>query len=118
MQFLERFWHGCGECHGGESCHMAQAAVEAAESGRPFSSGGSLVLACFGVFLVPLTLAILGGWLADWTLTANAGFPRGLCQGVGMVTGLFAGVGVAKLMLRIARHYLQPTDGSDECSHR
>ena len=97
MTWLERFWFGCGHCHGGEGCPVARA--ESA-GGGPAGAGVELAGAAVTVFLLPLMLAIAGAWLAggraaDGSFAVVAGWQLG-----GAAAGLVAGVAVAGVLVR------------------
>lgn len=99
MRFLERFWTGCGHCHGVESCPLAQAAEQ---EGLPLGGGHRLVLTVLVVFILPLLSAILvafvaGKWFAEETASSLARWQVG-----GLLVGMAAGVGLAKLLIHIA----------------
>lgn len=103
MQFLERFWHGCGgDCHNG-GCPITERMNRTDQTHVPFGSGAWLVGASFGVFIVPLLLAITGGHVVNHyaaTLT-KAGLPAWCWQMLGMLLGLGVGVLLARIALRL-----------------
>ena len=114
MKMLERMWEGCGHCHGESACPMLQEARQTYESHAWFQ-GRTLVLAALIIFVLPLALAILGGWLtssdspldSDHTSTA---------QVIGVFAGLLAGVGLAPLLLWLCRIRKPEPDTACHCS--
>ncbi len=105
---LERLWLGCGgHCHthgpDGHSCPLLDGADPAKHlldpEVRRFSSGPSLVLACLAVFLLPLSTAVGGGFLAGRYLAPDASAFLGWWQAAGLLGGLAVGVGLAKLLV-------------------
>ncbi len=93
MKWLERFWFGCGHCHGADSCPVARAAES--DSARGGLAGAAVV-----VFLMPLVFAIVGAWLAggrpvEGTLAVSSGW-----QMVGATVGLAAGVVMARWLVQ------------------
>lgn len=114
MKWLERFWFGCGSCHGAESCPLVEEADAAAAKRLPWSRGWALVFASATVFLLPLATAVVGAWACG-----RYGDHLGLTtlsvrQGVGLLGGLAAGVGLAKLIVHWARPRRTPADGGVE----
>ena len=99
MKFLERFWGGCGHCHGAESCPL----VQAHEHSGPFSYGSTMVLAAISVFLLPILTVIVGACLAE-RYFAGSSFASVSCwQGIGGLVGFFVGVLVAKVIIACLR---------------
>lgn len=85
MAWLEKFWFGCGHCHGGRECPLA----EQAESALPAGGQSATVPAVLVVFILPLATAIAGAHVCG---------PSGLWQTAGALGGLMAGVVVARLL--------------------
>ncbi len=107
MRFLERFWTGCGHCRGGESCPIAEAAEQ---GGLPLGGGRRLVLTVFVVFVLPLLSALLvafaaGEWFAGETASSLARWQTG-----GLLVGMAAGIGLAKLLIHIATRKRAPRE--------
>jgi len=95
---LENFWHGCGHCHGPESCALADALEKTAISGRPFSRGTPLVVTSITVFVLPLVLALVVSTTGGrWSVAVGRSLALG--QILGAAAGLAAGVAVAKLIV-------------------
>ena len=122
MKFLERFWYGCGHCHGAEqgdgpaSCPLMQDAQVNRwldPEGRRFSQGGALVLAATTVFLLPLATAIGGAFVGGRYLAPASHTPVWAWQAIGMVAGLALGVGLAKLVLWLLRPRESVSGGGD-----
>ena len=118
MEFLERFWHGCGgHCHSeGGSCPLAEQFEQEPDRRVPFDRGPALVASSAGVFLMPLLLAIGGAYAAGEYLASESSASVGLWQTGGMLVGLAAGIIVARTLLRVAQRRMQPTAQSDEGS--
>jgi hypothetical protein len=114
VKWLERFWYGCGNCRGGDSCPLVDAADQEAAQRLPWSHGWSLVFAASTVFLLPLTMAMVGAWLGGRYGDRLGLTTLGLRQGLGMLVGLSVGVGVAKLLIRLARTRSMPDSGDPE----
>ena len=96
MAWLEKFWFGCGHCHGIESCPAAQAAEQA---GRQNPGGIRLVFSVIVVFILPLLTSITGAYLAGKWSSQDSGQSLAGWQAAGMLAGLAAGIGTAKLLL-------------------
>ncbi|MGQ9649316.1 MAG: hypothetical protein ACUVXJ_04330 [Phycisphaerae bacterium] len=98
MNWLERFWTGCGHCKGGQGCPLV-------EANNPGGSGGTggMALRAAVVFLLPLTSAIVCSCLA-WRMWASdaAGSIAGWQIG-GMAVGIAVGIALAKVLIRIMR---------------
>lgn len=100
MQWLERFWFGCGHCHGVDSCPVARAAESESARTGPAGHGAGLVGAAVVVFLMPLIFAIVGAWLAggraaEGSFAVSAGW-----QMAGAAAGLAAGVVTARWLVQ------------------
>jgi len=114
VKWLERFWYGCGNCHGGDTCPLVDASDDAAAQRLRWGHGWSLVFAASTVFLLPLVCAVIGSWLGG-RYGARLGLTTlGLRQGLGMLGGLAVGVGLAKLIIRWARTRPMPDGGDAE----
>jgi hypothetical protein len=96
---LDRFWHGCGNCHNGEGCGLAAQAVQAGRTSP--EARLPLALTATIVFLLPLALGIAGAYLAG-RFTTDATVTRDLYQGGGLVVGFAVGVVIARLLLWLA----------------
>ena len=99
MKMLERFWFGCGGCHGdGHSCPYAD---ELAQAVQPPTGIGRLPIALTSlvVFLLPLLCAILVAHFAGKYAAKSGDTVVALSQGGGLVAGLLLGAFAAKLIL-------------------
>ena len=99
MKWLERFWFGCGHCHGVDACPVARAAESESARSGPASRGAGLVGAAVVVFLMPLVFAIAGAWLAGGrpagkSFAVSAGWQR-----AGAAIGLVVGVVTARWLV-------------------
>lgn len=101
MKMLERMWVGCGHCHGESACPMLQEARRTYEA-HPWFQGRTLVSAALIIFALPLTLALIGGWLASSgsPLDSDQTSPA---QVIGVLAGLASGAGLAPFLLRLCR---------------
>jgi len=98
LNWLERFWTGCGHCRGGQECPLAGANSPVGPDGT-----GGLALRAAVVFLLPLASAIVCSHLA-WRMWA--GHEPGSSAGwqiAGMAVGIVLGIAVAKVLIRIMR---------------
>ena len=113
MKFLERFWFGCGHCHGEQSCPLMEGVDPESVGTRDYDHGAALIGAVILVFILPLATAIGGAFLAGnwWAGPSRASL--GLWQTIGAVVGFFIGVGLAKLVFWTRRRSL-PADGGVE----
>lgn len=113
MEFLERFWHGCGgQCHtDGGSCPIADRLDHDPDQHDPFGHGPRLVAASVGVFLMPLACAIGGGHLAE-RFVATRGEVE-LWQAAGMLAGMGAGIVIARFLLNLAQRRSEPVVKND-----
>lgn len=98
MKFLERFWLGCGHCHGAQSCPLADKIDPAAVAAHEYGHGSALAAAVILVFLLPMVAAIVGAYLAGQWLGDGPESLLKTGQVGGAVVGFFVGVGVAKLV--------------------
>lgn len=110
MRFLERFWFGCGHCHDGRGCPVADQIDPDTGELRGALRGGKLVAVVIMVFLVPLAMAVLGAYLSEAWWANGSRLAPATWQLLGAVGGFFAGVGLAKLVLWVGRAHL-PADG-------
>jgi uncharacterized protein (DUF697 family) len=106
-KMLERFWFGCGECHGADSCPMAEH-FEQFTAPREGVAKLPIPLTAGLVFLLPLICAMLAAHWASTGLGLETDQGRSIAQGLGGLAGLLAGVGWAKLLLvgflRLSKH--------------
>jgi hypothetical protein len=113
MRFLERFWFGCGHCHGEDGCPLMEG-VDPESVGTPDTERGpGLIGAVILVFLVPPATAIGGAYLAGRWWAGSSPASLGLWQAAGAVAGFLAGVGLAKLVFWTRRRF-SSTDGGVE----
>jgi hypothetical protein len=111
MKFLERFWFGCGHCHDGRGCPVAEHAdPNTGEIGFRVP-GVSLVGAAVLVFLVPLASAILGAFYAGRLAATEQVGLLGLWQVGGAVVGFLGGVAVAKCVFWVCGKFARPERG-------
>ena len=99
IKMLERFWFGCGGCHGdGHSCPYAD---EMAQAVLPPTGIGRLPIAlnCLVVFLLPLLCAIIVAHFAGKYAGESGDTVVALAQGGGLAVGLLLGAFAAKLLL-------------------
>jgi positive regulator of sigma E activity len=89
MRFLERFWFGCGHCHG-DGCPLAETTDTATQGD---AGHGSVVAESLAVFILPLVTALAGGWLASriWPIGG---------QVLGLLVGAAAGIALACVLVR------------------
>lgn len=114
MKFLERFWFGCGHCHGGEGCPIIDDGCDpTALEKRELGHGLGLVLTVILVFILPLGTAIIGAMLADQWIPQAGPALAGTVQIGGSVIGFFVGVGLARLVFWTRRRFA-PMDGGNE----
>ena len=113
MKFLERFWFGCGHCHGGAGCPVAENVDPETGELRVTVHGPALVGIVILVFIVPLATAIIGAYLGGLWLSGPTETLLWLWQLAGAIVGFLAGVGLARLVLWSRRRYW-PTDGGVE----
>lgn len=96
---LERFWNGCGHCKGEQPCPIVTEWEQAESGGREGVALLPVALTALVVFILPLTCGILGAWLAGRWWHTGSGELVGWRQAMGLLVGLAAGVGFAKLLL-------------------
>lgn len=111
LKMLERFWFGCGHCHGDKPCALVDQIEAAEKSGSAYSHGGTLVAFASLVFLLPLATAAVGAYYAGKWWADDSFISLGLWQTLGMIAGLLAGTGFAKLVLSI--HYKRANSDGD-----
>lgn len=111
MRFLERFWLGCGHCHGGDSCPLAKDIDPEAARKHEYGQGAALVLAVILVFILPLATAIGGAYVVGEVLVGPARAGAGVWQLAGAVAGFFAGVGLARLVFWARRRFASAGGG-------
>ena len=112
MNWLERFWSGCGHCRGPEDCPLAKGLDGASSHGSiPTMSAGLFAVSVMAVFLLPLIFAMAGGYLAGRWVALTDGI-TGLFQDGGMVVGAVVGIAVAKALTRSV-HSNCGTDADD-----
>jgi len=98
---LERFWLGCGGCHGREGCHLVSSSDP--HGATSAEANGPVAIPAVLVFLLPLALAIATAILAR-RLTSPVPDATGLYELGGLLVGFAAGVGVARLFVAGWRH--------------
>jgi hypothetical protein len=118
VKFLERFWHGCGHCHGSETCPLLQEAEGPEQHSLPFGQGFPMAAASAGVFLLPLGTAIGGAYLAGRCFASDSFVLLGLWQAAGLLVGLAVGALLAKGLLHIAQRRMMAADKGGGGSHR
>jgi hypothetical protein len=99
MKWLERFWFGCGHCHGVDACPVARAAESESARSGPASRGAGLVGAAVVVFLMPLVFAIAGAWLAGGRPAGKSFAVSAGWQMAGAAIGLVVGVVTARWLV-------------------
>lgn len=97
---LERFWFGCGHCGGSAaSCPFAEQ-MEAAQVTPPDGLARlPLPLTAAAVFLLPLACAVAGAHVSGRLWAGDSFASVSLWQTAGLLVGLGAGVGLARLVL-------------------
>jgi divalent metal cation (Fe/Co/Zn/Cd) transporter len=113
MKFLERFWFGCGHCHGGDGCPVMDDIDPEALERHEYGHGPTLVLAVILVFILPLATAIGGAYLAGHYSAGPTQSAQPLWQVAGAVAGFFVGVALARLVFWTRRR-LSSSDGGVE----
>lgn len=114
MRFLERFWFGCGRCHDGQGCPLAEGAGPGAAGRHEYDQGAALVGAVLLVFILPLGCALGGAYLAGRGYAGPSLTVQGWWQLGGGLGGFAAGVALARVVLRICRRPRRPADGGLE----
>ena len=108
LNWLERFWTGCGHCKGGQECPFVDTAGLGGSQGAERGSG--LALRAAVVFLLPLASAIVCSHLAGRMRAGDEAASSAQWQIAGMATGLAAGIAAAKLLIRVMRRRERRTD--------
>jgi hypothetical protein len=98
---LERFWFSCGGCHGAASCPVVAEIENAAKPARTGVASLPIPLTAVTVFLLPLACAIGGAFLCGRLWADGTPASVGYWQTAGVLAGLAAGVGLAKLLLHL-----------------
>ena len=99
MKWLERFWFGCGHCHGTDGCPWVQDGIAPDEN----AGGARLVLLSMVVFLLPLLTAMVGAYyVGAWQAGAGT-VALGWWQALGAVIGFAAGIPIARLLVAVIR---------------
>ena len=116
MALLERFWFGCGHCHGASGCPYVDG--DGPEAAAATLRGPMLVLTVLLVFVVPLLTALIGARVVERWVSA---WPDSLaiwCQAGGLVAGLAVGVVLARTILaRMHRDRCSEAGGAgNDCS--
>lgn len=112
MRFLERFWFGCGHCHGEGGCPiLEEAGLDPAETGE-VRRGAPLVGTALLVFILPLITAVIGAYLAGRYGTGATAAWLGYWQVAGAVVGFFAGVGLARFVFWTRRRFSSADGGA------
>jgi len=115
LKMLERFWYGCGHCHGDEaSCPFSE---HMAGVDRDSLTGvGRLPIQITApiVFLLPLASGIACGYLCEIFWAEGSRISAGIWQTGGLIAGIAIGAGLAKLALAgIYRVWAQPDRGDE-----
>jgi hypothetical protein len=97
---LERFWFSCGHCRGEETCPFAAEMRDATAPPRAGIGRLPIPLTAMTVFLLPLLCGIVSGLLGSRLLADGTSASIGRWQTAGMLLGLVAGAGLAKLLLQ------------------
>lgn len=108
MNWLERFWTGCGHCKNGQECPFADA--KSLDGLQATGRGQGLALPAIVVFLLPLATAIVCSHLVAGTWAGDDAASRAQWQIVGMAGGLALGIAAAKIMTIIMRRRERRTD--------
>lgn len=112
---LERFWFGCGHCHGDAAkCPLSDQLELAARTPRTGIARLPLALTSMVVFLLPLACGILGAYFFNrWEAVAQA-VSSELRQFGGFLIGSAVGIGAAKLTLyALDRLWIYPNRGGE-----
>ncbi len=115
LKMLERFWYGCGHCHGDEaSCPFSE---NMAGIDRDSLTGvGRLPIQITApiVFLLPLACGIASGYISEALWAEGSRVSAGYWQTGGLVAGTAMGAGLAKLLLAgVYRFWTQPDRGDE-----
>lgn len=105
MKFLERFWFGCGHCHEGHGCPVAEHADPETGQVNMHIEGLSIPVAVLLVFVLPPAMAILGAHLVNRWYSELSGSALDWAQCGGAVAGFFFGVVLAQLTVWILRRF-------------
>lgn len=100
MRFLERFWFGCGHCHDGHGCPVANGGEcdQNADCTAGYT-GWRLAAVVAVVFLLPLVSGIAGAQLAGRWCTNLEQPAGGFWQLVGLLGGFATGVLTARVLV-------------------
>ncbi|NLE60100.1 MAG: SoxR reducing system RseC family protein [Planctomycetes bacterium] len=101
MNWLERFWTGCGHCKNGQECPLVDA--KSLDGLQGTGRGQGLALPAIVVFLLPLATAIVCSHLVARMWAGDDAASRAQWQVVGMAGGLVLGIAAAKIMTTIMR---------------
>jgi hypothetical protein len=96
LKFLERFWFGCGHCHGPDGCPLFDGTEDPPETGARHACAEPVGARAFVVFIVPLATAIAGAYFGGRWLGPGASGAAGWLQAAGGVAGFAIGVLLAK----------------------
>lgn len=113
MKFLERFWFGCGHCHGDGTCPLLDTTTPLPLAAREFGHGPGLVGAVLLVFILPLAMAIAGAYAAGQWGPGQVVLSLGVRQAAGAVAGFLVGVGVAKFAFWTRRRFASAAGGAE-----
>jgi len=113
MNFLERFWLGCGHCHGGEGCPLADTFDADGRQKHPYGQGPALVAAVVLVFILPIALALVGGLVANRWVQRSTPELRDWLQIGGAIVGFFAGVIIARFIFWVRRRCTPAKEGAE-----
>ncbi len=101
LKMLERFWFGCGHCHGPESCPLIEQ-MEHIAPPPPRSVARLPIPVTAGlVFLLPLLSAMVAAQCFAQRFAGAGGLAASGWQALGGVCGLIGGVVLAKGLLRL-----------------
>lgn len=113
MRFLERFWFGCGHCHDGKGCPLAEHVDPQTGEFHTRADGLPIPVAVILVFIVPLVTAIVAAHLAGQWNTKLSGTALGWWQCGGGVAGFFVGVALARAALWFLRRFASANGGAE-----
>lgn len=100
LNWLERFWTGCGRCKGMQECPLADPA-SAGQGADGMTLGPRVALFSAVVFLMPLATAIGGAWLVGELVGGGWGVSPDHAQAAGLAGGLLAGIAAARAMIAV-----------------